>query len=152
MLAWIIEHQVPLLWGAGGSALLIVIATVAAAVVLVRIPADHFMPSGRAREKAEGKRHPTRRVVRNVIGYVILAAGLGMLLLPGPGMLVILMGVLLADFPGKAKVQRWILFRKSILKAANRLRRAFGKPPIQRPSPGENRPSRSPAPDAAVCS
>jgi hypothetical protein len=51
------------------------------------------------------KRHPalwlSRVVMRNTLGIVLLIAGVAMLILPGQGLLTILIGLALLDFPGK---------------------------------------------------
>lgn len=144
MLAWIHEHRVALEWGAAASVVLILVTAATAAYVLVRMPADRFSsPDAANRAKEE----PWKRIARNIAGYALIAAGLVMLLLPGPGVLVILIGVVFADFPGKARVLRWILFRKGVLSAANWLRGAFKRPPLKRPSgaaPGRARTAQAP--------
>jgi hypothetical protein len=54
-----------------------------------------------------------------------------MLVLPGPGVIVLLVGLVMADFPGKKKAVRWIVSRGSVLKRANRLREKYGRPPLR---------------------
>lgn len=70
-------------------------------------------------------------VAKNVLGYVCLAAGLAMLVMPGPGLVVALVCFLMVDFPGKYPVEKWLLSRPRVLHFINRLRRRKGRPPLQ---------------------
>lgn len=119
---WIAEYR-ELIITTGASLGLLVLCTVAVGIVLVRIPAEYFQREHRGR-RGWG-------LVRNIAGWLLIVAGLAMLVLPGPGILVVLIGVMLAEFPGKDRVQKWIISRKGVLKAANGLRRRFGKPPLK---------------------
>jgi len=74
------------------------------------------------------------RVVKNVLALVLIVLGIAMLVLPGQGILAILLGVMLGDFPGKLKLQHWILARPKVMNSLNWLRRKFRKPPLDRPS------------------
>jgi hypothetical protein len=50
--------------------------------------------------------------------------------IPGQGVLTILLGIMLADFPGKQKLERKLVSIPSVLSAVNRLRKRFKKPPL----------------------
>ena len=56
---------------------------------------------------------------------------------PGQGILTILMGVMLVDFPGKHAAERWLLTRRGVLTAINALRGKLGKPPLLTPAQGD---------------
>lgn len=68
--------------------------------------------------------------LKNSLGVVLLLAGVAMLVLPGQGLLTILMGLTLIDGPGKDKAIRYIVSRKFIRNALNRIRRWGGKEPF----------------------
>ncbi len=102
------------------------------AVLLVRLPADYFLdnePLGRW-----GDRHPVIRwaalAVKNLAGAVLVGVGILMLVTPGQGALTILIGVMLLDFPGRRRLERKLVGRPAVLRAINRLRARFGKPPV----------------------
>src|SRR5438105_3394885 len=86
--------------------------------VLARLPADYFVNPA-ARRPID--RHPAlkvlARVVRNGFGYFLIALGAVLSLpgVPGQGLLTIFMGVLLIDFPGKHRFERWLVSRRAIL-------------------------------------
>jgi hypothetical protein len=73
-----------------------------------------------------------RKILKNVIGAGVV--GLGLLLsfpgIPGQGILTILIGVMLLDFPGKRRLERAVIRRPRVLGAVNRLRARYGKPPL----------------------
>jgi hypothetical protein len=104
------------------------------AFLLVKMRADYF-----CEHCVRGfwvDRHPvlrwSGRVLKNVAGAVLVVLG-GVLALPGvpgPGVLTILIGITLLDFPGKRRMERWLVGRPAVLGAINRLRRRYGKPPV----------------------
>jgi len=49
---------------------------------------------------------------------------------PGQGILTILIGVMLLNFPGKRRLERWLVSRPRVLPVINGLRARFGKPPL----------------------
>ncbi len=114
---------------------------------LSRLPADYF--SAREREALglpEGPRpraHTVLRILRNLLGFILILLGIVMLVLPGQALLTILIGVLLMDFPGKRRFERWLVARPQVLKTLNALRRRAGKPPIEPRTSWLPRPPRS---------
>ena len=69
-------------------------------------------------------------VGKNVVGALFVAAGLAMLLLPGQGVLTILVGLMLMNFPGKRRMERWLVSRPRVLTSLNWLRQKFDRPPL----------------------
>jgi hypothetical protein len=110
-----------------------IISLVVVAIVLARLPADFFV-NPEARRPID--RHPVLKVllyiVRNLFGYFLIVLGVVLSLpgVPGQGVLTILMGVLLIDFPGKHRAERWLLMRRGVLTAVNKLRARLGRPPL----------------------
>lgn len=79
--------------------------------------------------------------MKNLFGAVLVALGVVLSLpgVPGPGIPTILIGVMLLDFPGKRRLERWLISLPTILRMINRLRRWFGKPPLTRPASTNHR-------------
>jgi hypothetical protein len=69
--------------------------------------------------------------VKNVVGVVIILTGMAFLVLPGQGILTIVIGLSLTDFPGKHKAVSYFTRRDPLLRSANWLRRKAGKRPLQ---------------------
>lgn len=103
--------------------------------ILVEMPADAFTNVKRYRwldKKPASVRLPFR-ILKNLLAFGLILLGAVMFVTPGPGMFPILLGVLLADFPGKLKLQRWILSKPYVMNSMNWLRRKFRRPPLQKP-------------------
>jgi hypothetical protein len=110
-------------------------------VVIIFLPRDYFVRADR--EPAHQKRqHPlvwwTLTVLKNIVGFVLVLAGLAMLVLPGQGLLTILLGVTLMDFPGKYTLERKLVGKASIARALNRIRRNAGRPSLVLPEPSND--------------
>jgi len=73
-------------------------------------------------------------VLKNVLGFVFIAAGIVMLFLPGQGILTILIGLTLVSFPRKRALEISLIRRPSVLRAVNWIRRRSGKEPIILPA------------------
>jgi hypothetical protein len=101
--------------------------------VLIKIPADYFNRNAEHAPPFSNYPVPLRLpliIAKNLLGLGLVAVGVAMLVLPGQGVIVILIGVFLLDFPGKQHIERWLISRGPILNFANWLRRKGGKPPL----------------------
>jgi UPF0716 family protein affecting phage T7 exclusion len=70
---------------------------------------------------------------KNLLGAVLVVVGIVLSLpgVPGQGLLTVLVGVLLLDVPGKRRLELAIVRRPAVLRTINRLRRRFGRKPLQ---------------------
>ena len=81
-------------------------------------------------------RHPVLRVLArvgaNLAGVVLLLLGFVMALpgVPGQGILTMIIGLTLLDFPGKLGLERRLVSRPFILRQLNALRARFKRPPL----------------------
>ena len=104
------------------------------AVLLVRLPATYFLE--RHQRGLWIDQHPAIRwsgiILKNALGggLVVLGVALSLPGVPGQGLLTILLGVMLLDFPGKRKLERRLVGMPRVLDRVNRLRNRFGKPPL----------------------
>lgn len=105
---------------------------IAIPIILVQLPADYF--DIRIPRPWMENHHPVLRVmghiVKNVVGAIFLFAGFLMLFLPGQGLLTMLIGISMLDFPGKRKVEAKIIGQPAILSTVNAMRKKFDKPPL----------------------
>jgi hypothetical protein len=103
--------------------------------MVVWIPPDHFQPV-RAGPPAWWRRHAlllgAGLLVKNGLGLVFVVAGVVMALplVPGPGLLFILLGFSVLDFPGKRNVERRLLGVPAVLRSLNGIRTRFRRPPL----------------------
>lgn len=134
MLEWIQSYETLFYW-VGGISLAAFAATLAIIPWLVlRIPEDYFAAE-RRRVIHQNRHLPPGvllllRILKNAAGAVFVTAGLVMLLTPGQGLLTIIAGLGLMNFPGKFRLQRWLISRGSTLKLINRFRVRRGRPPL----------------------
>lgn len=130
MLQWLEANSSLLVWLGVLSIASLVLAALLLPVLVVRLPADHFVAARRDLARRRGFGAWIGHVGKNLLGFVFVLAGIAMLLLPGQGLLTILIGLLMVDFPGKRALERRIVRRPAILRAMNRLRERRGKPPL----------------------
>ncbi len=131
---WLASHEHLVVWITIISVVTFIGTLIAIPVVVARLPTDYFMEQAPRRAEWQ-RRHPVVRTavvaLRNVLGLVLVLAGVLMLFTPGQGVLMILLGVMLMDFPGKYALERRIVARPGVLRALNWLRRKTGKEPLR---------------------
>ena len=134
MLDWIGSHETLTWWLFVASAVMFVAGLILMPILIARMPPDHFVRPGPPAESFRG-RHPVFRLavlfVRNVLGVMLLLAGFAMLVLPGQGILTILIGISITSFPGKRALERKVIGMPAVLKTINRLRARRGRPPLE---------------------
>jgi hypothetical protein len=136
VVAWVREHAVLFQVLGAASLAMFVLSLVVFPLVVISLPADYFV-----RERRDPVRQLRRRpllwaavmVVKNLLGAALIAAGIAMLVLPGQGLLTILMGLALTNFPGKFTLERRFVRVPSVGRALNRIRSAAGRPPLEIP-------------------
>jgi hypothetical protein len=129
------------LWGSVLSLVTVVGTIVAVPLVISRLPADYF---------SDPRRHPVREAagpgilvlngLRNLFGSCLLAIGIVLLFTPGQGLLTVLAGLMIMNFPGKYHLERAIVAREGVFRALNWFRRRHGHPPFEPPKPRSTRP------------
>lgn len=130
---WIRSHDVLLTWLAVGSVVMFFGSLLLVPWIVVRIPADYFAESARGHRRWEQFPRPLRWLLtlgKNALGIVFVVAGLAMLLLPGQGLLTIVFGLLLLDFPGKFQLERWLITWRPVRRSVDYLRERAGRDPL----------------------
>ena len=103
-------------------------------VIMVKIPPDYFKKD-KPRKLWADKPKVVRYlgiVGKNLLGVVLVVLGVVMSIpgVPGQGILTILLGIMLLDFPGKQKLEHRLISRPQVLNTVNKLRHRFGKPKL----------------------
>ena len=101
--------------------------------ILVKIPADYFRESqGKFLANQSKVVRMLALIGKNIAGVILVVLGVILSLpgVPGQGVLTILLGVMLLDFPGRRSFERWIVSSPKVLKAVNKLRKRFDKPKL----------------------
>ena len=123
------------LWlGVGISAVLAVGSIALVAVVVVHWPRRSLqaaLPGGAGARREP--RHVLVAIGKNAGGVLLVLLGLVMALpgIPGQGILTMIVGLTMIDFPGKRGLERRLIGRPHILHAINRLRARFGRAPLE---------------------
>lgn len=128
-----------LFWSFGLSLALFVGSLVAMPILLARLRADYFARPETA-ETGWLQRHPAARIallaLKNLLGLVLLAAGLAMMVLPGQGVITILIALTLLNFPGRRRLELRLIRQRHVRAAVDWIRRRAGSPPLIIPEPG----------------
>ena len=114
------------MWGLGIFSL---VAALASIVLVPRFLAT-LPPNYLQTEQSPGQQHFLWRIVRNLLGAALALLGVLLLVLPGQGLLTLLAGLVLLDFPGKQRIIRGVLGRPKVLVVVNKLRSRRGSPPL----------------------
>jgi hypothetical protein len=144
MLEWLQGYTTAFWWFGFLSIVTFVGSLIIIPVLVARIPKDYFV-------RHPGQRHgnshalPGLRLLimllRNILGIAFILAGLAMLVLPGQGIITILIGMMLTDFPGKHRFEQRFVRQPAVLRAMNWIRQKAQQPPlvVAERSSGENK-------------
>lgn len=133
-LQWAQSHEVLLGWLAAGSVFAFVATLVGVSWFLVHIPQDYFIADDDRREPSLIRDNPALRVLlrilRNLLGAILIIAGILMLVLPGQGVLTIVVGLMLMTFPGKDRFTRYVVSRPKLHSSINSIRQRASREPL----------------------
>ena len=159
MIQWFVqlwaEHATLLAWLTTASLVMLVLSLLTLPVVAVLLPEDFIVARLRAGNaegvsrdakipslpatESPGQTPPGRvwpwtlRILKNLAGGLLALAGLAMLVLPGQGLLTLIVALVLLDLPGKQRLEARLLSQPRLLRMLNRTRQRFGRPPLRSP-------------------
>ena len=67
---------------------------------------------------------------KNILGVALVAAELVLLFLPGQGLITILFGLMIMNYPGKFLLERWLVKRPGVLQTINWIRKKYDRDPL----------------------
>ena len=126
---WFMEHWVLLVIF---SVVSFIVSIVGCTILLTSLPSDYF----KTKERIPRIQNPILRVclsaLKNIFGGLLVVVGILLSLpgIPGQGVLTILTGLIISDFPGKRRLERSLIRLPAILSAANQIRTRFKRPPL----------------------
>ena len=132
---WFANHPEVLIGIGISSIFILLVSILGIGWFVAQIPQDYFLPSKRQTSKWQEQKPILRFVFvvgKNMLGLSLILGGLLMLILPGQGLLTIVTGLLLVNYPGKYKLEQKLVSIPSIYKALNWIRFKANKPPLQR--------------------
>jgi archaellum biogenesis protein FlaJ (TadC family) len=126
-------------WILSISLLLFLATLILVPMLIIRIPEDYFCHTKRRLMRVH---HPLIKLVllllKNLLGGLLLAAGIIMLFTPGQGLVTLLLGLMIMDYPGKYTLECWLINRLRLLPALNWFRRRAGISSLKSP-PDQNK-------------
>lgn len=132
MFSWLRAHETLLWWLGASSVVMFVVSLIAIPLIAARIPVDYFTRDPH-QHALPAVPHIVWLVLKNLLGAIFLIMGLAMLVLPGQGIITILVGMSLMNFPGKHALIRRIACQPNILRTINWMRSRAGQPPLKMP-------------------
>ncbi len=134
LLEWVRCHDVLLGWLFLLSALMFVGTLLVVPWLVIRIPDDYFVRPRHLSDRWPS-RHPLVSLAvitaKNLCGAALVLAGVAMLILPGQGILTILVGLMCLDFPGKIALERRLVQERHVARVINWMRAKAHRPPLQ---------------------
>jgi archaellum biogenesis protein FlaJ (TadC family) len=135
LILWFSDHPGVLIGLGASSILIFIISILGISWFVAQIPEDYFLSSKRKPSKWQEQKPILRLAVlfgKNIIGVSLIIGGLLMLILPGQGLLTIVTGLLLINYPGKYKLEQKLVAIPSVFRALNWIRVKANKPPLKR--------------------
>lgn len=101
--------------------------------VIIRLPEDYFIfrKTNDHEIFVTGGLRTLFLILKNLMGVLLFCFGVLMLFLPGPGLLVMAIGLVLADVPGKRSIIGRLLRIESLRAVINGFRARQGRPPLK---------------------
>jgi hypothetical protein len=135
---WVGDHPDALAWAFGLSLLLFVSSVVLIPLLIARMRRDYFVAPDPDEHTWLG-RHPAARaaarIIKNVLGAVLLLAGIAMMVLPGQGIITVLVALSLLEFPGKRALELRLIRQPQVSSVINWIRARSGRQPLIIPGP-----------------
>ena len=129
---WLSEHALLLGALASVSVALFAASIVAAPWAVSRLPSNYLL-TRLERNSKQGIWYSLTSVSRALLGCLVTLLGLVMLVIPGPGIIMLLLGISIAEFPGKNRLLIYLATRPNVLSSLNWMRKRHGKPPFIHP-------------------
>lgn len=132
LFTWLSEYRLLFSLIAGISIVLLTLTVMATPWLVARLPTDYLL----TRHTRQPSGNPVKwlvDVLRSIIGTLLMLLGLVLMITPGPGLLVLLMGLSITRFPGKQRLLVYLATQPSVFRSLNWMRQKHDKPPFDAP-------------------
>jgi hypothetical protein len=130
----VFQNWTLLAWGAAGLALSVAVGTVVLIAIAASLPPKFLQdPDSCFRISAS---HPMLfwacRIAKNMAGYLAIVVGCVLALpgVPGPGLPIMVLGIVMVDFPGKRRLLQRLLSVPNVVRGLNAIRVRCGMPQL----------------------
>ncbi len=134
--AFIKERDTLFAWIGALSLVTLIVSAIVVPIVIRRMPSDYFLEKSDETDAIRSQ-HPVLRLLfhllKNLIGGILVIGGLIMFLTPGQGLLTVVIGLVLMDFPGKKALEVKLVRFKPLNRAINWIRRRADQDPLELP-------------------
>ena len=122
--AWLENNSYIFFYAGIVSILIFVFSIFGLRLFIIAIPSDYFI--NKKRVSTLKNRSILLWIIyivfKNIIGYIFIIMGLVALVLPGQGILMILVGLMMSDYPKKFDLEKKIITIKAVRKGINWIR------------------------------
>ena len=122
--AWLENNSYIFFYAGIVSILIFVFSIFGLRLFIIAIPSDYFI--NKKRVSTLKNRSILLWIIyiafKNIIGYIFIIMGLAALVLPGQGILMILVGLMMSDYPKKFDLEKKIITIKAVRKGINWIR------------------------------
>ena len=110
-----------------------VLTVVGCVVMITNLPSNYFIGSYKERRIKNPFLRFFVSLLKNIVGIFLIIVGVLMSLpaVPGQGLLTVLVGLIISDFPGKKRLARRIIRIRTVYLAANKIRLHFKREPLE---------------------
>lgn len=119
------EQQTLLAIIAGISVFVFILSLLLLPYLVSLIPTDYFQHA-KPYKMYHRFKHPALRVciliIKNTLGWLLIILGILLLFLPGQGLITLILGLGLINFPRKRQLERKLLSNQKVFRAINWLR------------------------------
>jgi hypothetical protein len=130
---WLQMHQNLLAAAALASLIMFLVTLVAVPLIVIALPHSYLIEEGMGLSRIPRLWRWPYLLIKNGIGAGLVLAGAAMLVLPGQGLLTLVIGLSLMNFPGKRRLIIRILRRPRVFRTINTMRDKARRPPLQWP-------------------
>jgi hypothetical protein len=106
----------------------VVVSILFCTLVIAYLPSDYFSLNRRSSRIRQPVLRISLKCLKNLFAVVLIIVGIIQLLLPGQGVLTMLIGIIISDIPGKRRLERRIIRSPVVLATANGIRSRFKRP------------------------
>ncbi len=114
------------------SGVIFIISLLLIPYLLGLMPSNYFLKNSEKKLKIRRPFNLIKLILKTLTGFILLIVGIIMLVTPGQGLISILLGLFLMEFPGKRQLELKLINYNLIFKTLNWLRSKANKPIFKR--------------------
>jgi len=126
---WLAHHPIWVVRLSSFSLISLILSIACLPTLIARLPSDYFV-NQRKTAHWDHPRHLILFGLKDLFGLTLFLVGLLLLFLPEQGLLTILIGLMLMNYPGKSRLEQKILRMPGVLASLNWARGHYNMTPL----------------------